>query len=109
MQENRVLYIDSNNCVGKITYLDDKNESKETRQFEIRKEYIDKVLELAEKGEKTNPRANTETNQSNNMASQFQQNEFYIVYEIQINSKTTYVDLKNEGNTISSLFIDYEI
>ena len=92
MHENRTLLIDSHKCIGKITYLDEKMEFKETKQFKVKKEDINKILQLAEKGETTNEKKNDEV---------------YTMYEIEINSKITYIDSKlDEKNTISSLFID---
>ena len=90
--ENRTLLIDSQKGVGKITYLDEKMEFKETKQFKVKKGDINKILELTEKGEATKERKNDEA---------------YTIYEIEINSKITYVDSKlDEKNTISNLFID---
>ena len=95
MHENRTLLIDSHKCFGKITYLDEKMEFKETKQFKIKKEDINKILQLAEKGEATKERKNDEA---------------YTIYEIEINSKITYVDSKlDEKNTISNLFIDEKL
>jgi len=92
MHENRTLLIDSHKCIGKITYLDEKMEFKETKQFKVKKEDINKILQLAEKGETTNEKKSDEV---------------YTMYEIEINSKITYIDSKlDEKNTISSLFID---
>ncbi len=92
MHENRSLLIDSNKCIGKITYLDEEMEFKETKQFKIKKGDINKILELAEKGEATKERKNDEA---------------YTIYEIEINSKITYVDSKlDKENIISKLFID---
>lgn len=97
MHENRKLLIDSNKCIGKVTYLDEKMEYKETKQFKIKKEDINKILELAKKGETTKEEATAEKTN----------NETYIVYKIDINSKITYVNSKiDKKNTISNLFID---
>ena len=95
MHENRSLLIDSHKCFGKITYLDEKMEFKETKHFKIKKRDINKILELTEKGEATKERKNDEA---------------YTIYEIEINSKITYVDSKlDEKNTISNLFIDEKL
>ena len=92
MHENRTLLIDSHKCIGKITYLDEKMEFKETKQFKVKKEDINKILQLAEKGKTTNEKKSDEV---------------YTMYEIEIDSKITYIDSKlDEKNTISSLFID---
>ena len=91
LHENRSLLIDSNKCIGKITYLDEKDEFKETK-FKVEKGEINKILELAGKGEATKERNNDET---------------YTIYEIEINSGITYVDSKlDKENIISNLFID---
>jgi len=95
MHENKTLFIDSQKSVGKITYLDEKMEFKETKQFKIKNGDINKILELAEKGEATKETEYGET---------------YTIYEIEINSKITYVDSKlDEKNTISNLFIDEKL
>ena len=92
MHENRTLLIDSHKGIGKITYLDENMEYKETNQFKIKKGDINKILELAEKGEATKETEYGET---------------YTIYEIEINSKITYVDSKlDKENIISNLFID---
>ena len=93
--ESRTLLIDSQKGVGKITYLDENMEFKETKQFKVKKEDINKILQLAEKGEATKEIKNGEA---------------YTIYEIEINSKITYVDSKSdEKNTISNLFIDEKL
>lgn len=92
MHEQRCLLIDSKNCIGKITYLDEKSEYKETNKFKISKKDITKILNLADKGTETNERESEET---------------YTVYKIETNTKTTFVDLKEDKeNIISNLFID---
>ena len=90
---NRTLFIDSNKCIGKITYHDVMdNEFKETEEFKISKEDIKKILELAENGE---PTKNVENGEA------------YTIYEIELNDKTIYVDSKlDKENIISNLFID---
>ena len=92
MHENRSLLIDSNKCTGKIAYLDEKMEFKETKQFKIKKGDINKILELVEKG---------------NTTKETEYGETYTIYEIEINSKITYVDSKlDKEKIISNLFID---
>ena len=95
MHEKRVLFIDSDKEIGKITYLDENNKSKETKQFKIKKEDINKILELAEKGESTIDR---------------KENDVYTIYEIVIKSNISYVDSKlDTNNVISNLFIDEDL
>ena len=92
IHESRTLLIDSQKGVGKITYLDEKMEFKETKQFKVKKEDINKILQLTEKGETTNEKKSDEV---------------YTVYEIEINTKIIYVDSKSDKeNIISNLFID---
>ena len=77
---------------GKIAYLDEKMEFKETKQFKIKKGDINKILELVEKG---------------NTTKETEYGETYTIYEIEINSKITYVDSKlDKEKIISNLFID---
>ena len=92
MHEQRCLLIDSKNCIGKVTYLDEKSEYKETNEFKISKEDITKILNLADKGVKINEK---------------ESDEIYTIYKIETNSKATFVYSKEDKeNLISNLFID---
>ena len=92
MHENRSLLIDSHKCIGKITYLDEYMNFNETKEFKISKKDINKILDLAKKGEESKEIKNDET---------------YTIYQITLNTKTTYIDSKlDEENIISNLFID---
>ena len=88
--DDETLYIDSKNCVGKVTYYHYNRGYVETQQFKIEKEAIHKILQLAEKGEIVYDK-NTEGIQT--------------VYEIQYNTKITYVDSNlDEEHIIAELF-----
>lgn len=88
--DDETLYIDSKNCVGKVTYYHYNRGYVETKQFKIEKETIHKILQLAEKGEIVYEK-NTDGIQT--------------VYEIQYNTKITYVDSNlDEEHIIAELF-----
>ena len=92
MHENRNLLINTEKCIGKITYYDENGEYKETHEFKIKMQDISKILDLANKGESTMKKENPES---------------YTIYEIETTTKITYVDAKLDNeNLISNLFID---
>ena len=90
--EKRKLLIDSSNHVGKITYVDEELKEKETKVFDISKNSINKILELAEKGDNTK---------------EMKGEEAYTVFRIELSTKNVYIDSKDDTDkVISSLFID---
>lgn len=94
--DEETLYINSKKCVGKVTYMK-VNRKKETTQFKIKKEEIDKIIQLAEQGKST-----LEEAKSNKATSKYK---ITSVYEISLNTKTAYVDSKLDNeNIISRLF-----
>lgn len=88
LHENRSLLIDSYKCIGKVTYWNDG--FKETQEFKINKKDIDKILNLVKKGKEVK---------------EIKDETYYTIYEIELNSKITYIDSKlDEENIISNLF-----
>jgi len=90
--EQRILHINSDKAIGKVTYLDEKTNLKETKHFKISKSDINKIIELANNGELSNNKKSGET---------------YTMYKIEIDSKISFVDSSlDKENIISKLFID---
>ena len=76
---------------GKITYIDENDGQNETEIFKISKQDIAAILDLAKQGTEKNEKTSEE---------------IYVVYKIETNGKTVFVDSEaDKENTISKLFI----
>ena len=72
--DEETLYIDSNQCVGKVSYEHYRKGYVETKQFKIEKENIHNILQLTEQGKPT-----IEEVKSNNVTSKYESVSVYII------------------------------